>query len=292
MKPLPTAIVEHFAADPLQGYLRGQAPASEVVALTAIALTAHGESDAANAARTWLADAQEADGSISAREGMQTPRWPTSLAIIAWSLDSTDGYRNNIAQAVDWMLDIRGTTIPNGGPSEHDTMLVGWPWVDGTHSWLEPTAWALLALRAAGLGEHNRANEAEHLLLDRTLESGGCNYGNTVVLGQTLRPHVQPTGLAMLALSTSDANDGRISKSLDYLTSEMRPRQATASLCYATLGLAAHDRLPNDWQRHVDAAARRAVNSEGTPLQLALAYTAQDCPLINISRGTLQGPAR
>ena len=32
----------------------------------------------------------------------------------------------------------------------HDSTLIGWPWVEGTHSWIEPTAWAVLALKSVG----------------------------------------------------------------------------------------------------------------------------------------------
>jgi hypothetical protein len=155
--------------------------------------------------------------------------------------------------------------------------------VDGTHSWLEPTAWALLALRSAGMVNHARAHEAAQLLLDRTLSSGGCNYGNTVVLGQALRPHVEPTGLAMLALAGLGITDSRIDRSLDYLATELRPRQGTASLCFATMGLAAHNKLPIGWERHLQAATRRTLARDRSPHKLALlalAAAGSDCPLI------------
>ena len=35
-----------------------------------------------------------------------------------------------------------------------DLKLVGWPWAEGNFSWAEPTAWACLALRRAGHGDH------------------------------------------------------------------------------------------------------------------------------------------
>jgi len=52
---------------------------------------------------------------------------------------------------------------------------------------------------------HPRADEAVQLMLDRILPGGGCNYGNTIVLDQLLRPHIQPTGIVLLALA-GDAN--------------------------------------------------------------------------------------
>ena len=65
---------------------------------------------------------------------------------------------------------------------------MGWPWVDGTHSWLEPTAWAVLALGRAGRGEHPRVAEGRALIADRAIGSGGWNYGNPSVFGAACAP--------------------------------------------------------------------------------------------------------
>ena len=91
------------------------------------------------------------------------------------------------------------------------------PMAEGTHSWIEPTAFHALALKATARGEHPRAREAITLLLDRQLPSGGCNYGNTAVLGQMLRPHVQPTGIALLALAREQDQGKRFAKSVAWL---------------------------------------------------------------------------
>ena len=168
---------------------------------------------------------------------------------------------------------------------------MGWPWVVGTHSWLEPTAWAVLSLYAAGKKDHERVDEAVRLLVDRILPDGGCNYGNTVVLDQVLRPHVEPTGLVMLALADKDIKDQRIERSLDYLQAQIQPRQGTASLCYACFGLAAHGQLPTGWQKHLTASARRTLSRDASPHKialLALAALGSTCPLIPRS-GVLAG---
>src|SRR2546428_787916 len=116
---------------------------------------------------------------------------------------------------MDWtteLLDRLATQVPcgyhRGGP------------VSSEPTALAATAMHVLALKAAGHRDHPRTREAVRLLIDRLLPGGGCNYGNTIVLGQELRPQLQPTGLAMLALAGETDPDGRVAMSLAYLKSE------------------------------------------------------------------------
>src|SRR5262249_41175593 len=97
-----------------------------------------------------------------------------------------------------------------------DLKLVGWPWAEGTFSWVEPTARACLALRRPGHGGHPRVVEGLQLLLDRTLEKGGVNYGNRNVLGRPLEPLMETTAAMLLALQ-GRADDPCVQKSLAYL---------------------------------------------------------------------------
>lgn len=236
------------------GYLCGGPSSSEPAALASLALACHGEYDAARRPAQWLAELQVRDGSVGINASQQRPAWPTSLAILAWNyLDSanqTTCFTEHKDLATGWSLEARGTTAPQQAHVGHDTTLTGWSWADNTHSWVEPTAMFVIALQAVGLGDHPRVREAVQLLIDRLLPDGGCNYGNTIVLGQTLLPHVQPTGLTLAALAREGASDPRIEKSLQYLERELSGDLATASLCYGLLGLTANGRRParaSDW---------------------------------------------
>jgi hypothetical protein len=225
-----------------------------------------------------LTNIQEADGSLGVEQGQSSPGWPTGWAVAAWhgSLVNTSDkqsqkYAQSAERAVNWLLQIKGSRIEYLDHSGHDTTIIGWPWVEGTHSWIEPTAISLLALKHAGLGDNFRAKEAVRLLQDRLLRDGGCNYGNTVVFGQELRPHLQPTGLALLALA-GEADDGsrRVVKSIAYLQNELNAQTTTASLCYGLLGLAAHASLPHaagDW---LAEAAGRTLARDRSAYKLAL----------------------
>ena len=155
----------------------------------------------------------------------------------------------------------------------HDSTLVGWPWVLGTHSWVEPTALAVLALKAAGEGDHPRTREAVRLLCDRLLPDGGCNYGNTTVLGQTLRPHIQPTALALLALFGEKENDERILRSVEWLHSAIDKQTAVASMAYGIWALSRFGQTVPHADSCLAAAAQRS-STIGSPHRMALVLLA------------------
>lgn len=291
-----TSSLEQLAAQPVIGYAAGQSPATEPTALAALALLAAGQPKQAAGALDFLATCQGSDGSVGIRQSEPTPGWPTSLAVLAWcAVDESSGgntYATHCRRGSDWILEARGTVMPQTPDMGHNTQLVAWSWADKTHSWIEPTALHVLALKRCGLGSHARVREAVAMLLDRLLPAGGCNYGNTVVLGQTLRPHVQPTGLAMLALAGESPKsevqgpksgigvqdiDKRIQRSLSYLHRSLVPRITASSLAWALLGLWAHRIEPPSADELLAAAYGRVQSHDQSPHKLALlALAAQD----------------
>lgn len=291
-------IIDELCRRPLCGYHQLAVTTAEPTSLAAIALTAHGKSEAAHQAADWLASLQAENGSVGdgmgsgasigqsmttshkqaterdsrplQHRGEPTPCWPTSLAILAWIAVDAVRYSDQIAAAVDWTLSTRGEPLEPSADVGHNTQLIAWPWIAGTHSWVEPTALHVQALKAAGHGEHPRTREAVTLLIDRQLPSGGCNYGNTEVMGQMLLPHVQPTGLAMLALAGEPDALGRIERSLAYLKQSLSVRTTTASLCWGLLGLSAHDRRPATAGQWLESAYARTMRRDQSPHKLAL----------------------
>jgi hypothetical protein len=257
------------------GYHDGSPSAVEPVALSAIALLGSEQAKSALPLLQWLLERQNADGSLGVDAADGAPCWPTAWAIIAWHQaqaadwnDATFTVAKN--KSLEWLVTAKGELIERTGTTGHDTTILGWPWVQGTHAWLEPTAMALLALKLTGHDSHVRAREAVDLLHDRLLPKGGSNYGNTIVFGQELRPHVQPTGLALLALAAERHPDDRTTKSIDYLRGELSARTPTASLCYGLLGLAAQNAFPNEADSWLEAASRRTMARDPAPYKLAL----------------------
>ncbi|HUY91761.1 MAG TPA: hypothetical protein VMV10_23665 [Pirellulales bacterium] len=266
-------------------YRAGGSLAAEPLALAAMALGAHGRT--ADAARLCqaLTSLASADGSVGIAAGQPTPGWPTGLAVLAWSGAGgaqTAAWREHAERGAAWLLATGGKSSPRSPGMGHDTTLRGWPWAEGTHSWLEPTIFGLLALKRTGRGDHARAREAVRLLIDRLLPDGGCNYGNTSVLGQLLRPHLAPSGLALAALAGERDESGRIERTIAYLERTLDRQTTSMSLAYGLIGLAAHDRSPPAADAWLQAASERG-GREAAPFQralLALAALKAECPLI------------
>jgi hypothetical protein len=264
--------------------------ATEPAAWAAMALIAHGETDAALRPAQWLAHLQQADGSVGISAADYEPRWPTGLALWGWQAwDDAAGtvrFAGAVSRAASWSLADRGTTGPRSPMIGHDTTLAGWSWAPRTHSWLEPTCFFVLGLRAAGYANHARTREGAHLIVDRLLPDGGANYGNTVVLGQPLLPHVEPTGLALWALADFGVGDERLEKSVQYLERAVGPELTPASLAFACLGLTAHGRRPSRAEAWLLAALDNQSAQPLSDYERALLVLAAQ-PNLAWARGTL-----
>lgn len=201
-------------------------------------------------ARSRISEDQLEDGRISLSPVYPEAFWPTSLAILAWHGVWT--HQTSQMRAIDFLLESAGKHMGKSkdSPFGHDTAIRGWPWIAETHSWVEPTSMILLALELTGQGDHTRAHEARQMLLDRQLESGGWNYGNTTVFGQQLRPMPEVTGIALNALA------GRVplelvEKSISYLKTQMAQLRTPLSLGWSILGLGAWGERPGNIEHFI-----------------------------------------
>jgi len=138
------------------------------------------------------------------------------------------------SRLVDALLAAKGVALPNSPALRQDNQLQAWSWIDGTFSWVEPTALCVLALKKAGMSgpAAARLEEAELMLFDRVCDAGGWNYGNAEVLTQDLRPYVPTTALALLALQ--DRRDHPVvRRSLDWLVAHATAEHASMALSLA-----------------------------------------------------------
>jgi hypothetical protein len=187
----------------------------------------------------WLLTHINAAGAVLL-EGDRDPHWSTSLVLFTLS-------RHGIASDVQercaqWLLAWEGALLDPDSSVKMDPQLIGWPWYEGTFSWVEPTSYAMLALKQTGYGTHPRVQEAERFLYDRTCEGGGWNYGNRVVFGRVLTAFVPTTAIAILALQDKTLADPTLDAGLEFLVRETQRYPSVLSLALTMLCLDVFER--------------------------------------------------
>ena len=161
------------------------------------------------------------------------------------------------------LTDARGVAAKSSPTQRQDNSLQGWSWVDETFTWVEPTAWALLALkmcrakRIAVAGSDKRILDGEAVLRDRLCVTGGWNYGNSNVFGTDLPAYIPTTAIALLALQDC-AGEAFVERSLDYLDEHAASYPSTRALALTTLALRRHGRSTT----RVESALRAWIASQ------------------------------
>ena len=285
------------------GYRQGGEACVEPTALAALALLATNRCDATYAeasrigseASDSVARAQRPDGSLGVSATRATPGWMTPYALLLW--DAFGTYPDRSARASAWLLQQSGATLARTddprGVAGHDTTLVGWPWVSETHSWLEPTALAVMALGRCGQGGHPRVQEGLRLICDRAVAGGGWNYGNKAVFGTALRAQPAPTGIALLALASA-GNEPRgpmIRRAVDFLRLTLPGTRASVSLGWGLTGLKAWGEVPEEsarWLAEAHAAVKGRADAAPKLACLLLAAGDGAVDLFRFRRGASQ----
>lgn len=266
------------------GYAPGQSGHLEPTCLALLALTGQRERFASVIEKglSFLKSCAGPDGLCRLERGRPEAIWPTSLVLfVQASLGATPEATNPTAAA---LLGLRGRDVSqeDSDINDIDSRIVGWPWAERNFAWVEPTSWAILALRRVGQGSQPRVEEGTRLLLDRALEEGGINYGNRRILGIALEPIPGPTSLMLLALQGHPAHP-RIAAAVRYLRSRGLVGDDLEHLCWARLALdlyqdheGVREVLPQLEERIRQAVEVRASIPwlRPAPLRLALAALA------------------
>jgi uncharacterized protein (DUF362 family) len=225
----------------------------EPTCLALLALTSDRDafSSTIEKARAAMDVAKMSDGTY--RQAREEAIWFTALVLF---VQATLGELDETLKATaDGLLKYRGRVPDDPTAAEmHDIdfRLVGWPWAENNFSWVEPTAWACLALRRAGFGDHPRVDEGLRLLLDRANEDGGINYGNRRIFGRLTEPIPGPTALMLLALQGRE--HPRIRSAIRYLQKEAESDGDLENLCWTKLALDLYRDQPglSEWLSRLD----------------------------------------
>jgi hypothetical protein len=233
----PKAFMKYCNPDGGLPYTPGSLSFSEPTLLMILAFIAARDVSHAKPLVDWALKNQNPDGSIGLnRDFPNEGLWSSPLLAIAMHHLGLKAERD---AAVDFILKFRSVPLEPSPENQVNTLLIGWPWVAQTFSWVEPTSWAILSLVLAGKADHPRTIEGRRILEDRCMPEGGWNYGNKIMFNNTLLPFWEITALAQLALGENNPN--LTSKNLNLLERslpEMHSLLANAltCLCFARFG--------------------------------------------------------
>ena len=269
------------------GYHRGQPAHLEPTCLALLALAVEPDRYATQiaAAVASLQQHAHADGSYRLARGRPQAVWPTALVLLARA--TLHHPAAELQPVANKLLGIEGKVVhlDTADAGDIDARLLGWPWAEDTFSWVEPTAWACVALRTVGLGSHPRVQEGLRLLLDRSSDSGGANYGSRTILGKQTDPIPGPTAAVLLALQ-GVTDSPRLDAAKGYLRVMAGKTSDLETLAWCKLALSAHadDEATREAVAGLDATIRESLASEvdqtdglgAGPFRLALAALALD----------------
>ena len=200
---------------PTGGWASGSGSRATVETTCYVLMALHDRSGPArNSAIDFLLRVRNQDGSWPAFEGDDPEGcWTTALALIA--LRFVNAGFTGVDKSLSWLLENKGReghwfwkwkfkTVDRAVQFNPDKF--GWPWFPGTVSWIIPTAFTVIALKQwhACCGTEkitDRIHLGIDMLRDRACPQGGWNAGNGIVFGAALKPHVDSTAIALLALS-------------------------------------------------------------------------------------------
>ena len=210
----------------------------------------------------WLLKHQKGDGSFTLNDTSKRSSWTTPIAVLA--LLSFQNQRERTLRAAQWVLTQEGRT-PGWIASllvrlslvkkvtDLDPYLTGWSWTAEAFSWVEPTSYALMALKKLrrsleGTNCEERIRQGEMLVYDRMCENGGWNYGNSRVLGEALWPYADVTAVALIALQDRAVNEAN-QKSLRALDGMMREAASGMAVAWGIICLTIYNQDVQEWKK-------------------------------------------
>ena len=188
------------------------------------------------------------------------------------------------------LISAKGERFSQNEYLAQDNSLQAWSWIEGTASWVEPTAWSLLLLKKLrGKGslpvEGNvRIQVGEQLLLDRVCSVGGWNYGNARVYDHDLWPYVPTTALALLALQ--DRRDASsVTRSIEQLQRDLLTERSALALALASVCLKVYHQEHAEVRRELTRLAAGDLetpdeNVLGQAMALYALSTESDAPAL------------
>jgi hypothetical protein len=282
-----TDLLQNQNPDGGWGALRGKRSNTEATSLAVAALKALADNELAENRKRgvdWLVRQQNKDHSWPLNETVKEGSWTTALAITA--LGDIAANSERVLAAARWLLQQAGSkpgilaeivlwATGKSGVNKLNKDLIGWSWVPSSFSWVEPTSYALIALkkqraRLAGTNVNERIRQADAMIYDRMCTGGGWNYGNSKVLDYALWPYPDITALALIAMQ-DHANEKANQESLQVLSKIALETDSGFGLCWAAICLNLYGRDHSQFQKRIEKRfAATAFLGETKTLALAM----------------------
>ena len=284
-----TALLTNQNADGGWGATQSKRSNTEATSLAVSALKSSPEGRAVESVgrgAKWLTLHQNQDGSWPLNEAVKDGSWTTALAITA--LSAFPEHQKPVLGAARWLLEQEGSKpgilaqlilLVTGKTkmSELNKDPVGWSWVPNSFSWVEPTSYALIALkrlrtRLTDTNVNERIRQGEAMVYDRMCSGGGWNYGNSKVLDYALWPYPDITAVALIALQ-DHADDKANQESLQTLRKTAREVDSGLALCWGSICLNLYGQEVSQWNSRIEKRFDE-TNFLGETKTLALALMA------------------
>jgi hypothetical protein len=269
------------------GASAGRSSNTETTSLAVAALRALGERSAPDRVlrgSIWLAQHQNPDGGLRLNDVTSAGSWTTALAIIA--LSGLPEHQNALLKAAQWLLRQEGSkpgilaqmilwVTGKSTANQLNADLIGWSWVPRSFSWVEPTSYALIALKKVRsfLSEGNleeRISQGEAMIYDRMCNGGGWNYGNSKVLDYALWPYPDITAIALIALQDR-SGDPANQQSIQTLRKSAAETNSGLASAWTAICLSLYGQETHDWLERIDKRfAQTGFLGETKTLALAL----------------------
>jgi hypothetical protein len=249
----PDALADKQNPDGGWPYGRGSSW-TEPTAYAVLAMLAAGEKARARKAIAWLKCLERSDGGWRPRPGVEESTWVTALAAlvpreefgraahdraVGWLIDAAGAESGAVVRLRSWLL---------GEAPNPDVQFAGWPWLEGSAAWVEPTALAILALdKEPGRAKaRQRAAEGRRFLMSRRCPAGGWNHGSTHALGYATKEYPETTGRALAALGGEPKPE--LERSIGLARTFLGESRSADAINWLRLGLTAQGALPQRYR--------------------------------------------
>jgi hypothetical protein len=297
IESVTTFLLEKQSQEGWWPYKQAHQPSIEATCWSAISLR---KNKKAQLAANYLVSIQNPDGGWSAIKDLGRSDWTSALALLTLrhlidephpqtAPSNPTAMEISALHAVTHLVEARTDFYSPAakalifflkGPYFLNHYTRGWPWTPKAFNWIEPTSYALLALKATHLAKDNLVknalDRASEYMLNEMCLGGGWNYGNKDMLGANLPPYPVTTAQALCALQDHKEHEV-VGKSMTYLSKKAPEHDTTMSLSWAILAKSAHQL---SYKRELDLLFAH-LNSNGnfgpSILHNALALCALQC---------------